>query len=50
VVLTRVALGSLEKGVRGVVKGLNAQDRVIIEGVQNVTPGNKVQVQTVQNK
>lgn len=43
VVLKRVTLGSVEQGMRGIVKGLDAQDRVIIEGVQNATPGNKVE-------
>lgn len=43
VVLQRVELGSLEKGMRAVVKGLNADDKVIVGGLQNATPGNKVQ-------
>ncbi len=42
VVLKRVTLGSAKQGVRGVIKGLDAQDNVIVEGVQNATPGNKV--------
>lgn len=45
VVLKRVTLGSVERGMRAVVKGLDAQDRVIIEGLQNATPGNKVEIQ-----
>ncbi|MGC1181820.1 efflux RND transporter periplasmic adaptor subunit [Legionella sp.] len=42
VLLKRVKLGSVEQGMRGVVSGLDAQDEVIVEGVQNATPGNKV--------
>lgn len=42
VVLTRVELGGVEQGLRAIVKGLNAQDKVIIGGLQNATPGNKV--------
>jgi len=42
VVLKRVTLGSVEKGMRAVIKGLDAQDNVIINGLQNATPGNKV--------
>lgn len=43
VVLKRVELGSLEQGMQAVVKGLDAQDKVIISGLQNATPGNKVE-------
>ena len=43
VVLKRVVLGSLEQGMRAVVKGLGAKDRVIVGGLQNATPGNKVE-------
>jgi multidrug efflux pump subunit AcrA (membrane-fusion protein) len=42
VVLKRVELGGVEQGMRSVVKGLDAQDKVIIGGLQNATPGNKV--------
>ena len=42
VLLKRVTLGSVEQGIQGVTKGINAQDNVIIEGVQNASPGNKV--------
>lgn len=38
--LKRVELGGLEQGVRA-VKGLEAQDNVIISGLQNATPGNQ---------
>ncbi|CAM4497427.1 MAG: hypothetical protein LEGION0403_FIIPPAGN_02910 [Legionella sp.] len=44
-ILKRVTLGSAKQGVRGIVKGLDAQDNVIVDGVQNATPGNKVQTQ-----
>lgn len=42
VVLRRVKLGSIKQGMRGIVNGLDAQDNVIVEGVQNATPGNTV--------
>jgi RND family efflux transporter MFP subunit len=45
VVLKRVELGSVEQGMRAIVKGLNAQDKVIVGGLQNATPGNKVDPQ-----
>lgn len=45
VVLKRVSLGSLQEGMRAITKGLDGQDRVIVEGLQNATPGNKVQIQ-----
>jgi RND family efflux transporter MFP subunit len=48
VVLKRIRIGSLEQGWRGVVQGLNPEDQVIIEGLQNATPGNKVQPQSPQ--
>ena len=40
--LKHVVLGSLEKGMRAVLKGLDAQDNVIVSGLQNATPGNEV--------
>jgi RND family efflux transporter MFP subunit len=46
VVLKRVELGSVEQGNRAVLKGLNAQDNVIINGLQNATPGNPVAPQS----
>lgn len=45
VVLSRVTLGGVEQGMRAVVSGLHAQDRVIIGGLQNASPGNKVDPQ-----
>lgn len=47
VVLKRVTLGSVDQGWRGVTKGLDAQDNVIVEGLQNATPGNKVEPHSV---
>lgn len=38
----RVVLGSVEKGMRAILKGLDAKDNVIINGLQNATPGNPV--------
>lgn len=43
VLLKHVTLGSLEQGLRAVTKGINAEDQVIVEGLQNATPGNKVE-------
>jgi RND family efflux transporter MFP subunit len=43
VVLKRVSLGPLAKNKRGIIKGLNENDQVIVEGIQNATPGNKVE-------
>ena len=42
VVLKRVELGDIEQGMRAVIKGLDAQDEVITEGLQNASPGIKV--------
>ncbi|MCE0722037.1 MULTISPECIES: efflux RND transporter periplasmic adaptor subunit [Legionella] len=43
VVTKRVKLGGAENGMRAVVTGLDAQDKVIIDGLQYATPGNKVE-------
>ncbi|STY31786.1 efflux protein [Legionella wadsworthii] len=43
VVTKRVTLGSIENGIRAVSTGLMAEDRVIVDGLQNATPGNKVE-------
>jgi RND family efflux transporter MFP subunit len=45
VVLRRITLGVLENGLRVAAQGLAATDRVIIDGLQNATPGRKVMVQ-----
>ncbi|MDI1351179.1 MAG: efflux RND transporter periplasmic adaptor subunit [bacterium] len=50
VVLQRIELGSLEQNIRGVAKGLNAQDWVIVDGLQNATPGNQVAPHEQDNK
>lgn len=42
--LKRVKLGGKEQGLRVVTQGLTASDRVIVEGLQFATPGNKVNV------
>lgn len=42
VILKRVVTGALEKGVRAILKGLDAQDDVIVNGIQNAIPGNQV--------
>lgn len=43
VVLKRVTLGSVEQGRQTILKGLSVQDDVIVDGLQNATPGNQVQ-------
>ncbi|CEG56169.1 efflux RND transporter periplasmic adaptor subunit [Legionella fallonii] len=45
VVLKRVILGGVELGVRAITQGIEAQDNIIVAGLQNATPGNKVQAQ-----
>ncbi len=42
--LKRVKLGGIEQGMRAITQGLTANDRVIVEGLQFATPGNKVNV------
>jgi len=42
VTLKRVVTGPLEKGQRAILKGLVAQDNVIVSGIQNAIPGDKV--------
>ncbi|MFV0820931.1 efflux RND transporter periplasmic adaptor subunit [Legionella micdadei] len=42
--LKRVQLGTLEQGIRAIVKGLDAQDNVVISGIQNAVPGNQVKI------
>lgn len=42
VVLKRVTLGSVDQGHRTILTGLDKSDRVIVNGLQFATPGNKV--------
>ena len=42
VIIKRVVIGAKEKGERAVLKGLAAQDNVIVSGIQNAIPGNQV--------
>lgn len=42
VVLKRVVTGGLEQGRRAILKGLVAEDNVIVNGLQNASPGNLV--------
>lgn len=46
--LKRVELGSSEQGSRPVLKGLTADDHVIVNGLQFATPGNKVEPQEIK--
>lgn len=45
--LKRVVLGSLEQGMRGIVKGIDANDNVIVDGLQNATPDRPVTPRTL---
>ena len=42
-------LGIAQQGVQAIVKGLDAQDQVIVNGVQNASPGNKVEIHQPKN-
>ncbi|MFC3908088.1 efflux RND transporter periplasmic adaptor subunit [Legionella dresdenensis] len=46
VAVKRVKLGGVENGMRAVISGLSAQDNVIVDGLQNATPGKQVNPQT----
>lgn len=50
VVQKRVQIGSFDQGARAVVSGLNAEDSVIIAGLQNATPGNQVRITQAEDK
>ncbi len=43
--IKRVEVGSVDKGMRMILKGITAQENVIVDGLQNATPGNQVTVQ-----
>jgi RND family efflux transporter MFP subunit len=45
VVLRRIKLGSFQDGLRVATEGITETDRVIVDGLQNATPGRKVAVQ-----
>jgi len=49
VALRRVTLGNLEDNNRAILTSLSAKDNVIVNGLQNATPGNKVTVQYENN-
>lgn len=44
-----VDLGPAENGQQAITKGLVAEDRVVVDGLQFATPGNKVQIQESEN-
>jgi RND family efflux transporter MFP subunit len=44
VAIRRVTLGSSRKGLRQVLSGLSASDRVVVNGLQNATPGRAVTI------
>jgi RND family efflux transporter MFP subunit len=43
--LKRVTLGGVENGQRAVLSGITKTDQVIVDGLQNATPGNQVNPQ-----
>jgi RND family efflux transporter MFP subunit len=45
VVLKHVELGIVQEGQQAVVSGLSKEDQVIVNGLQNASPGNKVEIQ-----
>lgn len=45
VVLKRVDVGSIENGMQLILNGLSPQDDIIVDGLQNATPGNQVTIQ-----
>ena len=49
VVLKRVVIGSLNKDRRAILKGIDAQDNVIVSGLQNATPSHQVTPKTLNN-
>ncbi|KTD18283.1 RND multidrug efflux membrane fusion protein [Legionella jordanis] len=50
VILKRVVLGSVEHGMRAITKGIDANDHVIIEGLQNAAVGIQVAPQIQQTR
>lgn len=50
VVQKHVELGIAEEGKQSLLSGLDKEDQVIVSGLQNASPGNKVQIQGKQNK
>lgn len=45
VMVKRVELGTVEKGMRVILKGISEPDDIIVDGLQNATPGSQVTVQ-----
>lgn len=45
VLLKRVEVGSVEKGMRVILKGISPEDDIIVNGLQNATPGSQVTVE-----
>ena len=44
VILKRITLGPKSQGKQGVLQGLNKDELVIVDGIQNAVPGNQVQI------
>lgn len=45
----RVVLGSVDQGMQAIISGITIEDRIIISGQQNATPGNKVDPQEAKS-
>jgi hypothetical protein len=43
--MRRVSLGASQNGLRAISSGVTEADRVVIDGLQNATPGRTVTVQ-----
>ncbi len=46
--LKHVEFGPAENGKQAISKGIAAEDRVVVNGLQNATPGNKAEIQAEQ--
>lgn len=46
----RIVMGAAEQGLRAITQGLNADDDVIISGLQNAIPGQQVMPKQLENK
>ena len=42
VLVKRVVIGALQHGMRAIIKGISAEDNIVVSGLQNATPGNPV--------
>lgn len=49
VALKRVEIDSVDNGMRVISKGISSQDDIIVDGLQNATPGSQVKAQRQNN-